>query len=88
MANPTVISVPENTWVKVASAVNTGVVLPLISGVFYFQTVRVPAGAAPTNGDYSDAKEFRFDGAIISNSDPIDVYISCKGGDGGVRVGS
>ena len=86
MANPVVIPIIKNEWSKVATAARVGAVIPLKQGATYLQTIRVTGDPAPTNGDFSDAKEFAFSGAVISNSFDIDVYISTVGGDGEVRV--
>jgi len=88
MANPVVFTIPVSTWVKVATAVFVGNILPIEADGKYLYTYRMTGGAAPTNGDYSDAKELAYEGGIIQSSAAIDVYVAVTDAtdDGHVRV--
>lgn len=85
MANPVVLDVPVNTWVKVATNVTFGMIYPLIGGsVKYYFTIRDTGGAAPS--DFSEQKEMDYAGAEIQSSTAIDVYVTVSNYDGKVRV--
>jgi len=83
MADPVVTAIPLSTWVKVATNVTTGSILPLDKSALYLQTIRATGNPAPTNGDYSDAKELDYEGAIIQASAAIDVYVAVYGSQAG-----
>jgi hypothetical protein len=88
MANPVMKDIPANVWTKVATAVVTGAILPVKSGVHYVYTYRDTGLAQPVDDDYTEAKEFDYEGEAISSSVPIDVYMSVARGSaaGKVRV--
>lgn len=88
MANPVIISIPAAVWTKVATSVLTGAILPTKRDAHYVYTIRDTGDPAPTNGDYTEAKELEYEGEKISASAPIDVYLSVSSGsvDGEVRV--
>lgn len=91
-------TINEWTWVKVATAVTTGIMHRLSTVVYYYQTYITAGEAAPTAPTIGTLPE----GAVrifedgnnepISSSDPIDVYIMVKyrntisGRDGKIRV--
>ena len=83
MANPVFYDIPVSQWIKVATGVTVGNILPLYKDADYVYTLRVTGGAAPTDGDLSEAKELQYDGAIIQASSAIDVYIAVRGTDDG-----
>jgi hypothetical protein len=88
MANPVIVPIPVSVWTKVATGVVTGSVLPLKNGAKYVYTIRDTTQAAPTDADYSEAKEMAWEGERISSSVAIDVYVSVSAGSvaGRVRV--
>lgn len=87
MANPNVINLTKDTWVKVATNVFTGVIHKMLNSPSgYIQTYRLTGESAP-----SDTSE----GIIcfvndlpeeIKSSVGIDVYVYAKKNDGKVRV--
>lgn len=88
MANdPVIVNIPQNTWVKVATSVKTGMIHKLTKKrAVYLQTYRLTGGAAPTlinEGveifEKSNSKDI---GATVN----IDVYIYCIDNDGSIRV--
>lgn len=79
MANPVIYTIPVGQWVKVASNVTTGNILPTRKEARYVQTLRVTGDPAPTNGSYTDAKELSYDGAVVNSSGAIDVYVAVTG---------
>lgn len=81
MADPAIFDIPIEVWTKIATSVKRGNILPLknLSSGGYVQTIRDTGNAAPTNGDYTEAKDFDFSGGIISSSIAIDVYVSVTG---------
>ena len=84
MANPIIVECPADTWTKVASAVNTGVVhIKDRTPGKYLHTYRTADDPAPVNLD--DAIPFE-PLAVISSSFPIDVYILPVDKDGEVLV--
>jgi len=98
MANPVIISLDEWTWVKVATAVTTGNIDRIKTGVDYYQTYRETGEAAPTaitnNRRPEEAIEmFKKvdDNELIDSPTAIDVYVMCKNnsattGEGKIRV--
>jgi hypothetical protein len=87
MADPVLIDIPVGQWIKVATNVITGAVLPRISNTLYLQTIRDTGNAAPVDGDLSEGKELPYCGATIADVTPRDVYIAVKGSNPGqVRV--
>jgi hypothetical protein len=89
MADPAIFDIPIEKWTKVATSVKRGNILPLknISSGGYVQTIRDTGNPTPTDGDYTEAKDFDFAGGIISSAVAIDVYVSVTGDvPGEVRV--
>jgi hypothetical protein len=91
MTDPAVTAIPINVWTKIATNVTSGQVWPLgrnqTTKVKYVQTYRDTGGAAPTNGDLSEAVDLPYDGLPISASAGIDVYVAVTGTvAGSVRV--
>jgi len=85
MANPLIVAIPKDTWVKVATGVLTGTIyLKKTSPAQYFQTYRMTTNPAPT--DLADAIAVRGEELNIANSALIDVYIYAAGAAGSVRV--
>lgn len=84
---PAVIICTANTWVKVASAVNGGVIHKLSSAPdLYRQTYRREDDSAPSN-DVDAMLLFSADlSELISSDTPIDIYVKALGRDGSVRV--
>jgi len=87
MANPTTVSCTQNTWVKVATNVKTGMIHKRTKKrSTYLQTYRLTGEAAPTNRN-EGIEAFSKCGSISIGSDvEIDVYIMCLGTTGSVRV--
>lgn len=90
MANPVITTIPVGQWIKVINASTTGAIWPLknLSGDgSYVSTLRDAAGAAPTNGVLTEAKELPWSGTILSSSISRDVYVAVTGQTAGsVRV--
>ena len=87
MANPQIVTITANSWVKVATNVTTGKVYNAKTTVSYSQTYRDTGEAAPSNMDDA-VRAFIVNGVEeISASAGIDVYIYAHGDvDGSVRV--
>lgn len=84
MANPALIVCTKDTWIKVASAVTSGMVRKITKGVSYLHTYRVASDPTPSN--ITDAVKFLGDSIPISASAAIDVWIYAQGAAGKVRV--
>ena len=85
MANPIIVNLPSDTWVKVATGVTSGTIhIKDRSPNLYLQTYRITTDPAPIND--SDAVEFGPDVGAISSTSEIDVYLKAVGADGSVRV--
>lgn len=84
MANPVVVQCAADTWVKVATNVNTGII-HIVSRRpnVYFQTYRDTGEVAPTT--LEGAISFKTP-LLISSSIEIDVYIHARKKNGSVRV--
>ena len=85
MANPTLVSCPQNEWTLVATAVNIGSVYPKSSmpGLYLF-TYRMTGDDAPTTDD--EGVHFDDFCTPIESTQPIDVYVMALNHDGVVRV--
>lgn len=93
--NPVFIECPEKEWTQVADAVTTGVIeknkwlvtaeKKAASGIRYWATYRVSDDPAPT-GNENEGTFIGEVGALISNTEPIDVYVYCTGDTGSVKV--
>lgn len=86
LANPAKIPIPKDTWVKVAENVTSGAIYPLDSGAKYVQTIRDTGDTGPDADDFTEGKEIPWEGAIISDSQPRDVYVAALKQAGEVRV--
>ncbi len=74
MADPTVVTLTKNTWVKVASSVTAATIdIRLYEGQPIYQTYRMAGNAAPT--DLSDATICESAQLVVSTSAAIDVYL-------------
>jgi len=89
MANPKIVSLKADTWVKVAEGVTDGVIKKLSnSPSMYLETYRMAGGNPPTGTEegcllFSDVWIY---GSFIGNDNPIDVYVRAVGSDGKIRV--
>lgn len=83
--NPFTVDIPVDTWVKVATAVKSGLVFVVETGAIYYSTYRVFGGTAPTVLP-DEGVRLRNPGAKISAKDIIDVYIYAQRTDGKVQV--
>lgn len=83
MADPAIIPIPKDTWVKVATNKLSGQFHQMLTAREYVYTYRDTGGAAPT--DQVDAIKMQST-LKISTSIPIDIYILCKGEDGSIRA--
>lgn len=88
MADPNVVEIiPEWEWVKIATAVVSGMVHRIITTVWYYQTYRLTGEAAPAavvQGTIPEEAVRIFTQSPIeeiSSSNPIDVYIMCANQD-------
>lgn len=86
MADPALIAVPADAWLKVATNVLTGQIhIKKTTPSNYFSTYRDTGGAAPTLQDEGILMPWGKT-AQIESSGGIDVYIFCAGAAGRVRV--
>ena len=96
MANPQIIACPKNVWTKVAEGVSTGNIsinkwpsyedkIPH-SRITYLATHRVTGDPPPSNDNYNEGDIIGNEGAIISDTLSIDVYIYCLGEDGSIKI--
>lgn len=87
MVDPVLINIPVGQWVKVATDVTSGMIYPIDTDPVYSQTYRDTGGAAPANGDLSEAVNLPLEGARIRSGAGVDVYIAVTSNDAGsVRV--
>ena len=85
MTNPAIVSLTAGVWTKVATAVQSCTVWPLIhpAGSVYYVTERDTGGSAPTN--LSDAIPLIW-GWEFKKGVASDIYAMCLNKDGSVRV--
>lgn len=83
MANPSIVTCAADTWTKVATNVNYGVVTPFTTNVNYSQTYRMTGDPVPS--DLLDAVPF-LEAHKIDAIAAIDVYIYAHKKAGSVRV--
>jgi len=84
MANPVIIDIPIDAWLKVATNVTKGQIHIIETTSQYLHTYRITTDPAP-NGVGDGIRMSR--GAIEIKSDSlIDVYIYCQEKDGKIRV--
>lgn len=83
MANPVVVFCPMGEWTLVAQGISAGFV-HCLNATIYLQTYRPTGGAAPTTD--AEGAPMLPPGAIVSATDPIDVYVWTRGIPGSVRV--
>ena len=81
------VTIPEWAWVKVASAVTTGVIIRQDTTVYYYRVYK-KAGALPPDslvvGEIPAEAVKLFEQskyAVINNNTAIDVYIMCANND-------
>ncbi len=91
MADPVIISIAVDTWVKVATGVTGGFVHILNpTNNDWYQTVRDTGNPAPTiaPGPQQELQEVKllFQSSKIESDTAIDIYVSVKGTAGRVRV--
>ena len=88
MPNPVTVPCPQGAWTKVATNITQGQVHKNIrlNSFTYYRTYRLTGNSAPTNLD--TAVGFVDDSLPVASSaaEPIDVYIYCVDGNGGVVV--
>lgn len=85
MAAPAVISLTADTWTLVASNVTDGYVwVDNDDNTYYFNFV-LTGGTAPSGFNKTE-RSLIGRNAIISHSEPIDVYVYRQGTDGDVMV--
>jgi len=84
MANPTIKTIKENEWRLMASNVTAGNLWLLDETQNCLFTYRMTGNAAPTTAD--EGVRFQGQGMLISNDEPIDVYIMALNDNGKVRV--
>lgn len=80
MANPSVVSINENTVTKIATSVTAGNIHMLKPDMKYFQTYRLTGETAPSLADMqSEGARMFISGneELISASAAIDVYCLC-----------
>lgn len=83
MADPTIIEIPKDVWVKVADNKLTGQIHQLLVTRNYKYTYRDAGNLAPT--DLTDAIDMG-PTLEISTTIPIDVYVYCVGKIGKIRA--
>ena len=91
MADPVIIPVAVDTWVKVATNVTSGQIHILDpTNDNWFQTVRDTGNDAPTIAPGPDQEtpevKLKFQNSEIKSDIAIDVYVSVKGSSGRIRV--
>lgn len=88
MANPVIVALTNNTWIKVATAVTSGnLYIANTTHRKLYITYRVTGDDAPT--DLVDAKIYEGKEQFIDSTEEIDVYVQCSsrsGLDGSIRV--
>lgn len=83
--NPTAISIPSNTWIKVATNITIGqIYLTIHPNHYYLVDYRLTGSTAPT--DQTTAVTPNSTSIQILNSESIDVYVYCKNNVGGAVV--
>jgi hypothetical protein len=87
MNNPEIKTTTDAAWTKVATNVTEGRVYATNSKARYGITFRLTGGAAPhVVNDLPEALPVPVDGAEISCSDAVDVYVYAWGAGGSVLV--
>lgn len=84
MATPSAVTIPVDTWVKVATAVTQGNVWINKPGATYLHYYVATGGAAPT--DLANAANMPEPGLPISVSEKADIYVYAAGKAGEVIV--
>jgi len=83
MADPVVVDVPPEEWVKVATAVTCGIVNKQAYDFNYYQTYRLTGAGAPNAiiataiPDEAVPMFPQSDQELIASSEGIDVYVCC-----------
>jgi len=91
MADPSIFTLTANAWVQVATAVQFGVLWPWndASGIFnapIVATYRMAGNPAPAWPPDGTEKRLTGPFAVISNDQPIDVYVARLNSDGQCTV--
>ncbi len=86
MANPVFVICTVDTWVKVATAVQTGQLWKANTSPDYFQTYKITGDPAPTTRGEGMALFSNGISEPISSAVLIDVYVYAAGSAGRVRV--
>ena len=86
MANPAFVTCTADTWVKVATAVQTGQLWKANTSPDYFQTYKITGDPAPTTRGEGMALFSNGISESISSAVLIDVYVYAAGSAGRVRV--
>ena len=87
MADPILVDIPKNAWLKVATAVTSGMIHIKNSTPVYYQTYRDTGGAAPVGlTEIVRLAEMSGGSAEIASTSPIDVYIYALDYDGKIRL--
>ena len=85
MASPAIVTLPSDTWIKVATAVTTGQVHKLTQRpTQVLHTYRATGEAAPS--DLSEGIPMSKKSIPIRSLDPIDIYLYAQGEEMKVRV--
>lgn len=84
MANPSVVSIPAETWTLLASTVQMGTIKILNFDAGYHFTYRTAGDSAPVAGDEEDVQRCDEPRAQIEAEFDIDVYAWCPAGDDGL----
>jgi hypothetical protein len=86
MANPSAISVPPGAWLKIATAVQLGIIKILNFDAAYHFTYRMTGDAAPVAADREDSQRCNQPSALIEDTEDIDVYVFCTDDTGRIEV--
>lgn len=81
------VTIPEWTWIKVASAVTDGIIIREDTTVYYYRVYKKAGATAPTEPTIGTIpaeavkifEQSKY--AVISNNTAIDVYIMCANTD-------
>lgn len=94
MPNPSIVTVPEGAWLKVANNVRVATIhrrirwsIPQQQNIVYYQTYRMHDDPAPPDPPpYAIDLIWNTKVLIFGNIEYADIYIYCRGGNGEVRV--
>jgi len=78
MADPTIVTLTRDTWVKVASSVTSATIdIRKSEPLPVYQTYRMAGGSAPT--DMTDATICDYPQQLVQTGAAIDVYMYAQG---------